>query len=496
MTAYFRNHSLLAMLTALLLMLPALPAQAQTVDPAPAQALYWPLDVATVDIDVASVNDLFGLGAELTYDATRATLNDASLTAASTDLDDGTLLSPFVNDDDNGLVAFSVTRSGAGGFTGAGTAATMTFNVIDFAPPGTASLSLADILAVNAAGSQITLSTTGASFEVGGVWPGDLDNNCTVQIVDLFAIVGNFGDTGPARQGGFDISWGAKAFSPWGGSSSHADFSDSFVDGTGNGVINQNDILTIGVNFGQTHAATTGCTPAAAPKTIKRYTLALAPQPVGSVIEVELASAEAVDALLGTSFEISVDASVLRVVSARAGSLIDDGDLLELVHLGESGGTGAAAFSRKHREQATSGSGALAVVTLEVVGAMEVPSVVTVSDVNYNTPDGIVAAAARLSSATALAEVAEVPLSFALSGNYPNPFNPETTLRFEVPAAAHVKLAVYDVLGREVRVLVDGIREAGRHEVTFEAAGLPSGMYLYRLETPQGSFTKTMQLIK
>ncbi len=95
-----------------------------------------------------------------------------------------------------------------------------------------------------------------------------------------------------------------------------------------------------------------------------------------------------------------------------------------------------------------------------------------------------------------VAEAAAVPESFALSGNYPNPFNPTTTIRFDVPEASVVKLAVYDVLGRQVRLLVDGARAAGVHTVTFEASDLASGTYLYRLETPQGSFTQLMHLVK
>ena len=90
----------------------------------------------------------------------------------------------------------------------------------------------------------------------------------------------------------------------------------------------------------------------------------------------------------------------------------------------------------------------------------------------------------------------EVPEDYTLHQNYPNPFNPQTTLRFDVPEASHVSLVVYDVLGRQVRVLVDGTREAGTHEVVFEAGNLPSGTYLMRLVTPQGSFVQTMQLVK
>ncbi len=98
--------------------------------------------------------------------------------------------------------------------------------------------------------------------------------------------------------------------------------------------------------------------------------------------------------------------------------------------------------------------------------------------------------------AGALEVAAEVPEEYVLEGNYPNPFNLTTTIRFGLPEPAQVKLTVYDVLGRRVRVLVDAMRAAGMHEMIFDAGGLPSGIYLYHLETPQGNFIQTMQLIK
>ncbi|MEM8488461.1 MAG: T9SS type A sorting domain-containing protein, partial [Bacteroidota bacterium] len=89
-----------------------------------------------------------------------------------------------------------------------------------------------------------------------------------------------------------------------------------------------------------------------------------------------------------------------------------------------------------------------------------------------------------------------LPESFELEGNYPNPFNPQTSIRFAMPEAAHVSVSVYDALGRQVATLMDGVQEAGYHEVNFDAASLPSGTYLYRLVTPAGEFTKTMLLLK
>lgn len=90
----------------------------------------------------------------------------------------------------------------------------------------------------------------------------------------------------------------------------------------------------------------------------------------------------------------------------------------------------------------------------------------------------------------------ELPTLYSLEQNFPNPFNPVTQINFGLLESMNVRLAVYDVLGREVAVLVDGLQAAGAHEVTFEAGNLPSGLYMYRIETPQGSISKIMSLLK
>ena len=103
---------------------------------------------------------------------------------------------------------------------------------------------------------------------------------------------------------------------------------------------------------------------------------------------------------------------------------------------------------------------------------------------------------AELAAALVGAAAADTPVDFGLTTNYPNPFNPSTTIRFDLPESAHVRLRVFDALGREVRVLLDGIRAAGAHEVVFDASDLPSGTYFYRLETAHGSFVRPMLLAK
>jgi Domain of unknown function DUF11/Secretion system C-terminal sorting domain len=100
-------------------------------------------------------------------------------------------------------------------------------------------------------------------------------------------------------------------------------------------------------------------------------------------------------------------------------------------------------------------------------------------------------------TATATEPDAEgLPTGYALDANYPNPFNPVTTVGFDVPETAQVRVTVFDILGREVAVLADGLLQAGRHEVQFDASGLPSGTYLYRLQAPGLRITRQMVLVK
>ncbi len=89
-----------------------------------------------------------------------------------------------------------------------------------------------------------------------------------------------------------------------------------------------------------------------------------------------------------------------------------------------------------------------------------------------------------------------VPETFSLAQNYPNPFNPSTTIEFSLPNAAHVSLRVYDMLGREVAVLVNEERTAGSYRVTFDARSLPSGTYLYSLRAGASQEIRKMVLVK
>jgi len=90
-------------------------------------------------------------------------------------------------------------------------------------------------------------------------------------------------------------------------------------------------------------------------------------------------------------------------------------------------------------------------------------------------------------------EITQIPVNVSLLQNFPNPFNPRTTIRYQVPSTVRVSLRVYNLLGQEVAKLVDEEKTGGEHEVSLDASRLSSGIYFYRIVA--GSFTQTRKLV-
>jgi hypothetical protein len=91
---------------------------------------------------------------------------------------------------------------------------------------------------------------------------------------------------------------------------------------------------------------------------------------------------------------------------------------------------------------------------------------------------------------------ASLPQKITLDQNIPNPFNAQTTIRFELAHAAHARLIIYDLTGREVAQLVNGPLSSGAHEISFDARALPSGVYFYSLISANHRLTRKLLLVK
>src|SRR5690606_25585604 len=90
----------------------------------------------------------------------------------------------------------------------------------------------------------------------------------------------------------------------------------------------------------------------------------------------------------------------------------------------------------------------------------------------------------------------EIPESFKLHQNYPNPFNPVTNIVYDIKIKSEVKLTIYDISGKQINRLVNQTQQPGTYKYTFDGSGLPSGIYLYRLQTESFTETKKMTLVK
>jgi hypothetical protein len=125
---------------------------------------------------------------------------------------------------------------------------------------------------------------------------------------------------------------------------------------------------------------------------------------------------------------------------------------------------------------------------LKVVPAQKESDVVFVFDVGRNarinsldTLEFVIKDKAGMTWKKSVIVMYIAPKAFALDQNFPNPFNPTTTIYYQLPTDSRVSIVVYDLLGREVRRLVDETKEAGYHEERFNAAGIASGVYFYRM---------------
>jgi hypothetical protein len=90
----------------------------------------------------------------------------------------------------------------------------------------------------------------------------------------------------------------------------------------------------------------------------------------------------------------------------------------------------------------------------------------------------------------------DLPTAYGLEQNFPNPFNPSTVIKYSLPSPGEVRLSVFDMLGREVTVLVHAVQQAGFHEVMLDASGLPSGVYVYKLTAGEFKATRRLALVK
>jgi hypothetical protein len=335
------------------------------------------------------------------------------------------------------------------------------------------------------AGSMFALEQT---FVLGDtVWPGDTNNNRLVDQADVLPIGLYFNKTGPKRDNA-SIIWRGQVALPW------TPEAATHADANGDGIINQADVLPIGLNWARVRTAaafalgkSTGRSAVAANLGVK----VTGDTNPGKDFWLDV-HADSVKNLFGIAFELLYSpATFLHPDSVFAGNWLG-GDLVFFSYVDTTAGKISVAVSRKAGQEGRDSSGVIARIKMRMSSRAVRGQVtqLTLQNVAANDPDGnpILFEVTNSAIVTNVASRTneQLPATFALHQNIPNPFNPSTTIKYDVPEAVEIRLEIFDMLGRLVRTLVNQRQLAGRYAVIWDGRDeygkiAASGVFIYRL---------------
>lgn len=340
--------------------------------------------------------------------------------------------------------------------------------------------------------ANILVTGTNTNPQRVDVLPGDTNNDGVVNAQDVLVIGHYWMARGPRPIYDF-IGFEPREVESW------IPVEATFADAMGDGIINQRDLLPIGLNFGQGQLN-------APARSVER------PEPLARLELPQLKAGEEVEILIrssvpehlkGLSFRLTVDGippadwSVAEdVVPEWAIPWAEENRLLDFQ------------FRKQHAvEEAYIYRGRnvglevqdLVVVRLQANEQWKSMGFLTLEWFAVSRSDGEIA---ELSSVDMIAEyddkdaVAEIPSLTRLHQNYPNPFNPATMIQYELSGESQVRLDVFNIIGQHVATLIESHQAPGSYTIHFDATDLASGLYLYRLQTNDEVFTKRMMLVK
>ncbi len=485
------------------------------------QEFYVPIAVG----DPNAVSDLFGVSFDLNYATTHIDYVSHSFADPQGSVSNilGSNIVPFAQiDDAAGKISVGVTKTGGAGASGSGPVIWIEFKSSDDTPDPTSIVwSLSDVTANDASGGDINLSPSAATTAIVcgcDVWPGDTNNDGRVDARDVLPIGLHFGKTGPRRPNASPL-WSAQSVVCWEPEAA------TFADAGGSGRVGSEDVLPIGLNFGKTHSAATlalrqGFT--SSPKstflrkngpngTLQTPKIKPVVQPVaGDSIVVDILVTD-ITGLFGLSFDLvyTDNSGAIEALSAEADPFFGS-DIIFFPNINTATKTVSVGMSRKAGQGGAQGTGVVASVHLK--GSESAPLGASVSfdlqNVTANDENGNPITFTVEPGDPLITDVEEesetttaTPESFKLSQNYPNPFNPETRISYELSEQTKVVLKVMNLLGQEIRRLVDEEKPAGFYEVTWNGKDsygrrVASGVYLYRLESKGLVQTRKMLLLR
>jgi hypothetical protein len=319
------------------------------------------------------------------------------------------------------------------------------------------------------------------------VWPGDTDGNGLVEAADVLPIGVYLGLTGPPRPGA-SLAWTgqpAPEFSPP---------AAVLADATGDGLVSQNDVLPIGLNYGNTAP---GFAPSVA-SALDRFEWEAADS--GTILDlvVHLRHADAEDPVTGIALVARWSTEGIQFEPDGHGDTGAEPATLRFSRIRDEGRQQDVAVFRSRSEDYW-----LAEPLRLRASLMEsLRPVLEIVRASVSRASGSVRPLApgeldiRFASGPVTVAASQLPESFALHPAYPNPFNPATTLSFDLPVASVVRLDILDATGRVVERLLDRELAGGRHAVRWYPDARPSGLYLFRLAAGAFRASGSVMLVK
>ncbi len=378
--------------------------------------------------------------------------------------------------------------------SGTGTILRIKFRVQEDTPDTTFVLRILDPVAVDPDWNPVSLTPVDFTLSIIGyitVWPGDTNNDGIVDQADMLPIGLSWGEMGFSREYSDLASWEAQLCRRW-----PEDARYTYADTYGDGTVDEGDILVLGANWHKT------------PGMEKHSRIRTFPPGKGGMIQA-FVSEHASDAtwdvdlrvtdvqhLLGMGIRFLYPPRESRVLSVETGAFMKGAPLFYYRDDAESGVV-AIGISRTPTQGGLTGNGSVVRIRLgaESDWAMSMIGIGRVMGMDmsgrvltFDVSNGPVSTHA-------------IPETFTLSQNFPNPFNPMTTLRFELPQTTHVILRVYDVRGAEVATLMNRELEAGSYEVVWHGRDasdrrVPSGIYYFRMKAGSFSCVRKSVLLK
>lgn len=448
-----------------------------------------------VGSDTSQVSDLFSLSYCLSYGNENLQVTDHK---QGSFLGSGASYTTEVNPDSTEICTEISRQEGSGGVDGAGVVATVDFKVdTSLSSEQLADFRFRQVDARKSDSSSVTLDSRSKSIDLIPellVWPGDTDNDGEVDQSDVLPIGIYWDHEGPARDS-ISSRWESKAALPW------DTLKATYADADGSGRVNQDDVLSIGLNWGKSRDAKNKVMhsePSLANyrETDNRGYLDVSKEVVDQDRSRYKLKVRARDwsNILGASFELDYPSELMDVEEIeRTGWMGED----PIVHTEwkKQSGTIQMGISRKSGDGPKNNSGILAEVIYkaEEESKSDVAGEIRLRKVLLSTGNAGYVRITDIKTTAVQRSESDVPEEYALEKNYPNPFNPSTTIRFSLPEKSKVELTVFNVLGKQVASPVDKTMQAGRHQVTFNASGLSSGIYIYKIEA--GHFSKIRKMV-